>query len=43
MNKYRRVFVIVLDSLGVGAMQDSPEYGDVNVNTFGHISEVVDN
>lgn len=37
--KYNRIFVIVLDSLGVGAMPDSEKYGDVGVDTFGHISE----
>ena len=37
--KYHRVFVIVLDSLGVGAMPDSEQYGDVGVDTFGHISQ----
>ena len=42
MKNYKRIFVIVLDSLGVGAMQDSPDYGDVNVNTLGHISETVE-
>lgn len=35
----RRVFVIVLDSLGVGAMADAPAYGDAGANTLGHISE----
>lgn len=42
MQKYRRVFVIVMDSLGVGAMQDSEDFGDVGVNTLRHISESVD-
>ncbi len=42
MEKYKRVFVIVVDSLGVGAMEDSPEFGDIGVNTLGHISESVD-
>lgn len=42
MKKYNRVFVIVMDSLGVGPMPDSPDFGDVNVNTLGHISEAVD-
>lgn len=37
--KYNRVFLVVLDSLGVGAMPDSEKYGDVGVDTFGHISE----
>lgn len=40
--KYNRVFVIVMDSLGVGAMEDSEKFGDVGVNTLGHISEAVD-
>lgn len=42
MEKYKRIFVIVVDSLGVGAMEDSPEFGDVGVNTLGHISEAVE-
>lgn len=42
MQKYNRVFVIVMDSLGVGAMADSPEFGDIGVNTLGHISDSVD-
>lgn len=36
---YQKIFVIVLDSLGVGAMPDSKEYGDIGVDTFGHIGE----
>lgn len=39
MKKYNRIFVVVLDSLGVGAMPDSEQYGDVGVDTLGHISE----
>ena len=39
MKKYRRIFTIVVDSLGIGAMPDSPEYGDTEVNTLGHIAE----
>lgn len=42
MEKYKRIFVIVMDSLGVGAMDDSPKFGDVGVNTLGHISQSVD-
>lgn len=42
MKNYKRIFVIVLDSLGVGSMHDSQDYGDVNVNTLGHISETVE-
>lgn len=36
--KYKRVFVIVADSLGVGECADSPLYGDKGVNTFKHLS-----
>ena len=43
MKKINRVFVVVMDSLGVGAMPDSPKYGDVGVNTLGHISQSVEN
>ena len=39
MNEYKRIFVIVLDSLGIGAMPDSPRFGDDGVDTFGHILE----
>lgn len=39
MKEYKRIFVIVLDSLGIGAMPDSPSFGDVGVDTFGHILE----
>ena len=41
MRKYKRIFTIVLDSLGIGEMKDSSDYGDVNVNTLGHIAEHV--
>lgn len=30
----KRVFLIVLDSFGIGEMADAPKYGDVNVNTL---------
>ena len=42
MQKYNRIFVVVMDSLGVGEMKDSGEYGDVGVNTLEHISESVE-
>ena len=37
MEQYHRIFVIVLDSLGIGAMPDAARFGDVDVDTFGHI------
>ena len=34
----RRALLIVLDSLGVGALPDAHVYGDVGANTLGHIA-----
>lgn len=42
MKKYNRIFTIVIDSLGVGAMPDAADYGDAGTDTLGHISESVD-
>lgn len=42
MRKYRRIFLIVLDSLGVGHAHDAAEYGDVGANTLKHICDKVD-
>ena len=42
MKKYKRIFTIVIDSLGIGEMEDAKEYGDVNVDTLGHIAESVE-
>lgn len=39
MAKFNRVFVIVLDSMGIGAMADSEKFGDVGVDTLGHICD----
>lgn len=39
----KRVTLIVLDSLGIGAMPDSEKFGDIGVNTLGHIVEDVPN
>ena len=36
-----RVIWIVLDSVGMGEMPDSKEYGDVNVNTIGNVSKAI--
>lgn len=41
--RYKRIFTIVLDSLGIGAMKDSPDYGDAGVDTLGHIAEETEN
>ena len=42
MGKYKRIFVIVIDSLGIGPMPDGEKFGDIGVNTLKHISEAVD-
>lgn len=41
--RYKRIFTVVLDSLGIGAMKDSPDYGDAGVDTLGHIAEETEN
>ena len=40
--KYNRIFVVVIDSLGVGALSDAADYGDVGTDTLGHIAKNVD-
>lgn len=42
MKKYKRVFVIVLDSLGIGKAHDSEKFGDFDVDTLGHAAEAVE-
>lgn len=39
MKKFKRIFVIVADSLGIGEMPDAEKFGDKGTNTFVHISE----
>ena len=34
---FKRVFLIVMDSLGVGEAKDADKYGDVGSNTLKHI------
>lgn len=41
MQKYRRIFTIVIDSFGIGAMPNAAEYGDEGCDTCGHIDEYV--
>ena len=36
-----RVILMVLDGLGVGALPDAAEYGDVGSNTLAHVAEAV--
>ena len=39
MKKYKRIFGIVMDSLGIGAADDAAAYGDAGTDTLGHIAE----
>lgn len=39
--KYRRIFTIVIDSFGIGAMDNAADYGDTGCDTFGHIADKV--
>ncbi|MCC6264790.1 MAG: phosphopentomutase [Bryobacterales bacterium] len=36
---FSRIFLVVLDSLGVGAMPDAAEYGDAGSDTLGNIAK----
>ena len=40
--KYKRIFLVVMDSLGVGAMADAEKYGDAGADTLGHICQAFD-
>lgn len=42
MGKYKRIFTIVIDSLGIGALPDAADYGDAGTDTLGHISQRMD-
>lgn len=42
MGKYQRIFLIVLDSLGIGAMPDADRFDDAGADTLGHISDTVE-
>ena len=36
---FKRIFLTVLDSVGIGEAEDAHKYGDFDVNTFGHTVE----
>jgi len=42
MKRFKRIFVVVIDSLGIGAMNNAAEYGDEGSDTLGHIDAAVD-
>lgn len=39
MRKFKRIFVIVTDSVGIGEMPDAQKFGDSGANTFVHTAE----
>lgn len=42
MKRYKRIFTIVLDSLGIGALPDAADYGDTGTDTLAHIAQSMD-
>jgi len=39
MKKFKRIFLIVLDSVGIGEAPDAEKFDDVGADTLGHIAE----
>lgn len=39
MQKFKRIHVIVMDSVGIGEAPDSAKFGDIGVNTLYHIAQ----
>ena len=39
MKKFKRIFVIVTDSVGIGEMPDADKFNDKGTNTFVHTAE----
>ncbi|WP_085508757.1 phosphopentomutase [Thalassobacillus devorans] len=42
MNEFKRVFLIVMDSVGIGEAPDAAKFNDEGANTLGHIAEHMD-
>lgn len=41
MEKFKRIFLVVLDSVGIGEAPDAAEYDDLGSNTLGNIAKAV--
>lgn len=39
LNTYKRIFLIVMDSVGIGESPDAEKFGDLGADTLGHIAE----
>lgn len=42
MKKFKRIHVVVMDSVGIGEAPDANEFDDFNVDTLGHIAREMD-
>jgi phosphopentomutase len=42
IHRYKRIFLIVMDSVGIGEAPDADKFGDRGSDTFGHIAEKMD-
>ena len=40
--KYKRIFTVVIDSLGAGEMLAAASYGDAGTDTLGHIAVMLE-
>ncbi len=40
--KYKRIFTVVIDSLGAGEILDAASYGDAGTDTLGHIAVMLE-
>ena len=40
--KYKRIFLMVLDSVGVGESSDAVNFGDIGANTLKHVNDECD-
>jgi phosphopentomutase len=41
-SQYKRVHLIVLDSVGIGEAPDAKDFDDIGADTLGHIAEKID-
>lgn len=41
MNKFNRIFLVVLDSVGIGALEDAKSYGDEGANTICNLAKAI--
>lgn len=37
--KFRKICVVVMDSVGIGELPDADQFGDTGSHTLGHITE----